>query len=344
MFEKNETQTPKKETKEKAVTKVTKEDAMSETTNNKANKKVDEKTQGSDRAIVNQEQLDTMEGAVALEKIREYLLAIPKEKIRRLYTKAIQAIEIGLAYVQAFAMDKGLFEKTFRKEVFDANDYKNLELRVMAFWYADIMLRQVVGKDDPLKNLLSSAVPLKTKMLRSAVYLWENNENLGEIVANIKAGRGYANTADDLNSLAHLFTQHWNQVKLMCNVTVEDISLAQELSTSILRLKNAKEEVAKIEQLQDIRDRAGEYLRQGIEEIRAGAAYIFRNDPDALTRYPSLFIKQRKKKTNGRKNGDSPVESTGSLQASKLMVVQAETQPTSHQALLEQTEEMTGTH
>ncbi|MCP4605158.1 MAG: hypothetical protein GY847_32335 [Proteobacteria bacterium] len=84
-------------------------------------------------------------------------------------------------------------------------------------------------------------------------------------------------------------------------------------------------------------------LRQGIEEIRAGAAYIFRNDPDALTRCPSLFIKQRKKKTNGRKNGDSPVESTGSLQASKLMVVQAEAQPTSHQALLEQTEEMTGT-
>ena len=68
-----------------------------------------------------------------------------------------------------------------------------------------------------------------------------------------------------------------------------------------------------------MRNRAAEYLRQGIEEVRAAAAYLFRNDPRSMARYPSLFVRRRRKtdraKVNGEGSGDSvppsPVEEPG---------------------------------
>ena len=44
-----------------------------------------------------------------------------------------------------------------------------------------------------------------------------------------------------------------------------------------------------------LRYQAAEYLRRGIEEVRAAAGYIFRNNPKQMERYPSLFVRKRRK-------------------------------------------------
>ncbi len=168
------------------------------------------------------------------------------------------------------------------------------------------MLRQVTDTDGPLQILMQQAKPLRVKLLRAANYLFGDHERLGEVVAAIRAGNGHMNKADDLGSLATLFTENWHYVMGRCDVTEEDVLQAQALGTRMLQLMGASNR-ANILELRDLRDRAGEYMRRGIEEIRSAAAFVFRHNPEFLERYPKLYSRTRKR-VNGHANGEVATE------------------------------------
>jgi len=122
----------------------------------------------------------------------------------------------------------------------------------------------------------------------------------------------YLNVADDLGSLASLFTEYWSQAEGNCDVTLEDIARAQRLGAGILRAMSPShtEELGEVKRL---RHRAAEYLRQGIEDVRAAAAYVYRNNDKKLERYPSLFVRKRRKSDKSKVNGEVSTSSVAPM-------------------------------
>jgi hypothetical protein len=55
--------------------------------------------------------------------------------------------------------------------------------------------------------------------------------------------------------------------------------------------------------LKELRLRAGEYLRRGIDDIRAAAAFVFSKDEEKLGRYPVI---RRTRRRAGDKTEDEP--------------------------------------
>ncbi len=252
---------------------------------------------------------DAMEGETALEEIRDELEKIPVSEVRKLSAHTPHAVGIGFAYAQSFEEDRSRFEETFTKKAFDVDKYANMDKRAQAFWHLDILKRQVEDPVGPVKELLDAGVPLRTKLLRGAIYIWEGHVVLGSVIDEIRSGNGHVNKADDLGSLATLFHEHWDEAEGQCNVTKQDIIKAQKLGAAILQAKSPIR-LKELDELRDLRHRAGEYLRRGIETIRAGAHFIHRDDPDAMERYPSMFVKGRK-----RKNGKNGKDAEGTEQA-----------------------------
>ena len=248
-----------------------------------------------------------MAGEVAVEEIRVELERIPDGDVRRLSVQTPHAVSIGFAYARAFEEDRARFEATFTKKALDVEELGNMEVRARAFWHLDILKRQFEDPAGPVKELLVAAVPLRSRLLKAAFYIWGDHPVLGGVVDGIRAGNGHMNKADDLGSLATLFHEHWDEAAGKCNVSKSDIAEAQKLGAAILQAKSPIR-LRELDELRGLRLRAGEYLRRGIETIRAGAGFIHRDDPEAMGRYPSLFAKSRRRKTV--KNGtDAATES-----------------------------------
>jgi hypothetical protein len=169
------------------------------------------------------------------------------------------------------------------------------------------------------------------------------------VLDRIHKGNGYANKADDLGSLATLFTEHWESAEGLYNITLEDITRAKALGADMLEaITRAKalgadmlEAITRakalgadmleaispsrkqaVDDFRSLRNRASEYLREAIEEVRAAAAYIYRNNPSEMERYPSMFANRRKK--NASSKGFDKVTSELNAPTSRLAATTSE--------------------
>jgi hypothetical protein len=76
-------------------------------------------------------------------------------------------------------------------------------------------------------------------------------------------------------------------------VTLEDVARAKEVGAEMLKSLSPTRS-AELDQAKDLRQRAAEHLRRGLEHVRDAAKYVFRRDATALERYPSLFVLRRR--------------------------------------------------
>jgi len=252
-------------------------------------------------------QIDTQEGDRALAELRPTLMAIPKSELRHLKASAPSAVGLGLAYAKAYADDRHLFDEAFKPASFDVEAHDDLARRAKAFWRADIMMRQEQNREGPVRLLVLEAKPLRTKLMKAANYLWGEDPELGDVVATIRRGGGHANNADDLGSLAALFTEHWDKAEGQCGVSLDDIAEAEELGAKILQaMSPSRAEL--FDDVRGLRRRAAEHLRRGIEQVRAAAMYLFRDTPAEMERYPSLFVRRKKKNGHSKAGGAEAIE------------------------------------
>ncbi|MCP4604145.1 MAG: hypothetical protein GY847_27095 [Proteobacteria bacterium] len=329
-----------------AIEKIAKEDKVSnqgtietsaavppDSNNQTIEREVIEMQEKTNRDILNQvstevaeetESLEEMDGELALEETRGEIEKIPVEEVRKFAAHSPYVVGIGLSYAQSYSQDRDLFRETFSPQAFDVNKYDNMDKRAQAFWHLDILKRQAEDPIGPVKELLEAAVPLRKKLLKAAAYLWEEHPVHGPVVEEIRSGNGHVNKADDLGSLAILFHEHWETVKGQCSVTKQDIMKAHKLGAAILKAKSPIKS-KELDEIRILRGKAGEHLRRGIEDIRAGAYFIHRNEVEALNRYPSIFAKGKKRKngTNGKDTAEPRQTATPLVQ----QVMTGETHP-----------------
>jgi hypothetical protein len=255
--------------------------------------------------------------AEKLEVVRPALDALAEEEVRPLTLQVVTAVMSAIRLWQSYVADKALFVANFTALGFDAAGLQNFPLRISALWYTDVILGQAFQHNRALpKEVAGEAKPLHAKLAAAALYLFKNDPILIPQVRSIREGSGYLDMADDLVRYAALFATHWDDVKNRCDVTEIDLQSAKRLSPVILEGLTAipaKEMNAR----KDLRNRAGEYLCRGAEDIREAAFYLFRKKPAALTRYPSLYIARgpARKKADGDEQTEGGVE-TQSTQSS----------------------------
>jgi hypothetical protein len=249
----------------------------------------------NENAIVNGQEngtgldLDAFQGgAEKLVLLKPKLLALIDAEVRQFNLSVPSTLSSAIRIWQSYGEDKAKFSATFTPAGFDAEGLADFPLRTAVLWYVNVQLGQALNpKAGMPEEIISVAKPLHAKLARAALYLWESDNALGPVVRDIRQGSGYLDMAGDLTRYAVLFDDNWKNIEGRCDVVQDDTASAKKLSTLMLQSLTATP-FGTIDELKDLRNRAGEYLRRGAEDIRDGASYVFRKNPAAFSRYPSL--------------------------------------------------------
>ncbi|MBN2530389.1 MAG: hypothetical protein JXR76_28635 [Deltaproteobacteria bacterium] len=232
-----------------------------------------------------------------LEALYDTLMAFDKGEVRQFNMSVPAVMPHALKMFKSFTHDRDIFAATFEPAAFNVAAYDDFATRLGALWHADILLNQATAPLASVAVLIEASKPLYRKLAKSAQYLWGDDESLGKVVASIREGQGHMDQADDLARYAVLFEENWADAEGKCDVTKADVTQAREYSVQILNAMADKTD-SSISDLRDLRNRAGEYVRRAVDDIRDAALYVFRKDGDVNDRYPSLFtgrIERRRK-------------------------------------------------
>lgn len=267
-----------------------------------------------------------------LDMVRSRLMAIDESEISQFNLNVPSTISYAMKLHKAFDSDRSLFESTFTAHGFNPANYDDLPLLVGALWHADIKLNQLRTTSRELPELIETCKALYKKLDMAAMYLWNNHEKLSPLVESIRSGKGYLHLVDALARYGMLFSENWDAANGYCNITEADIHQAKDLSARLIVLL-ADADNDKLSEYRSLRDRAGEVLRRAVSDIRAAAAFVYRNTPDEMDRYPSLFSgrnnRRRKPMTSVEKaqssdsNTSPPSETTASSTEEPSMSVPA---------------------
>ncbi len=260
----------------------------------------------------------------ALQIIMPEVLAIPAHEVRRHAASIVFVVALSMRILRAFTEDRERIASLFSPQGFLLKTYDNLIERIKGLWQADVLFRQGVEGKRPGLELMERARLAWHKLIRDAEYVFGNDPDRKEIVAELRSGRGTLNRADDLLSLSVLFTNHWDEIKDRCDVSMEEIDEARSLALRIIEIVSPQVNVNELEELRAVRDGAFEYLRRGIDDIRAAAAFTFRDEPSRLKSYPSLFS-GKKNRRRASKNGNGATETP--VEAVQPIVVPVQSEP-----------------
>ncbi|WP_437538186.1 hypothetical protein WME79_19780 [Sorangium sp. So ce726] len=166
-----------------------------------------------------------------------------------------------------------------------------LETYALAAWYAHLAWLSSGGAENSLKPLLAEAAPLRENLLSDAEALVRRGLLDADTVAEIRAGQGYIDTANDLVALSALFTASWSEVTGKTAATEEEVRRAGEIGPQILAALGVREhgKGPGPTEAADRRARAFSLLVHAYDQTRRAVAYLRWNEGDADSIAPSLY-------------------------------------------------------
>ncbi|WP_437681947.1 hypothetical protein [Sorangium sp. So ce131] len=132
-----------------------------------------------------------------------------------------------------------------------------------------------------------------------------------ETVAEIRAGQGHIDTANDLVALSALFGASWPEIAGKTAATEEEVKRAGEIGPQLLAALGVREhgKGPGPTEAADKRARAFALLVHAYDQTRRAVAYLRWNEGDAETIAPSLY-KGRGGRTASSSDADAPPEDT----------------------------------
>jgi hypothetical protein len=187
----------------------------------------------------------------------------------------------------------------------------DLEDYALAAWYAD-QLHETQGLDEAgLKELIAEAGPLRESLLIAAEALAHRGLLDPKRVAEIRAGRGKEDAANDLTALSELFSSQWDRVRTKTAVEDHEVARAGEIGSKILMAISAREVGSgKPVDSADRRARAFTLLARAYSACRRAAAYIRWEQGDADDLVPPLV-----RRGPGRRPGSAKDEGAADAEA-----------------------------
>ncbi|CAN91516.1 MULTISPECIES: hypothetical protein [Sorangium] len=166
-----------------------------------------------------------------------------------------------------------------------------LETYALAAWHAHLMWLSSRAPESAVKPLLAEAVPLRENLLSDAEALARRGLLDAEAVAEIRAGQGHIDTANDLVALSALFSGSWPEIAGRTAATEEEVKRAGEIGPQLLASLGVREHGAGPgpTAAADRRARAFALLVHAYDQTRRAVAYLRWDERDADTIAPSLY-------------------------------------------------------
>ncbi|WP_437719803.1 hypothetical protein [Sorangium sp. So ce861] len=179
-----------------------------------------------------------------------------------------------------------------------------LETYALAAWYAHLLWLSTGAAESELKPLLAEAVPLRENLLGDAEALARRGLLDAAAVAEIRAGQGHIDTANDLVALSALFSGSWPEISGKTAATEAEVKRAGEIGPQLLAALGIREhgKGPGPTEAADQRARAFALLVHAYDQIRRAVAYLRWDEGDAETIAPSIY-----KSRGGRATGASDV-------------------------------------
>ncbi|MGK3986025.1 hypothetical protein WME99_23465 [Sorangium sp. So ce136] len=166
-----------------------------------------------------------------------------------------------------------------------------LETYALAAWYAHLQWLSSGGAENALKPLLAEAIPLRENLLGDAEALARRGLLDAATVAEIRAGQGHIDMANDLVALSALFSASWSAITGKTAATEEEVKRAGEIGPQLLAALGVREhgKGPGPTEAADKRARAFALLVHAYDQTRRAVSYLRWNEGDAETIAPSLY-------------------------------------------------------
>jgi len=238
------------------------------------------------------------EASEAFARIQPELASVGPRDFVRITTDVSKAVAIGIGAVPRIMQHRAAIVSEL--PAFPIAMVDKLQDYAFGAFYA----HAVAGPapvDPRLASLLAEAAELRGRMLVTAETMVVFGMLDAARVAEIKAGSGHIDTAEDLVALSAMFKEHWSSLQGKQPLTAADISRASKLGSEIMLVVGPKTVAAKVGDAAavtvdaDRRARAFSLFVNTYEACRRAIAYLRWNEGDADTIAPSLFALSRRR-------------------------------------------------
>jgi hypothetical protein len=251
--------------------------------------------------------------AAAYERVSAELDALPAERVGTVSVEISTAVSIVLgASVKLAELRSEMTAELVNpplKSLAKLPDY------ALAAHYAYLQsFGTSVATADRVRELLAEAAPLRQRLLAVAEMLASLGLIDGTRVAEIRAGTGNIDTANDLIALAATFANDWSKLGGQVPIKEAEVDRAAALGTELLvalgvrRVGAGREPDAK--GWADRKSRALRLMVDAYDDVRRAVAYLRWKHGDADAYTPSLFARRRRAARAGEGAGDAPAEPT----------------------------------
>jgi hypothetical protein len=224
----------------------------------------------------------------AYAAIEPELDRVPQDELKPISVDIPYAVSVVLGLLEGLReLRQQIVEQLPR---FQLSFVDKLEQYALAAWYAHVMAQPATPPERPVRKLLEEATKLRAALLSDAEALARRELVPAETVADIRAGSGNYDTANDLVALYALFTAAWVDVEGRTAATLEEIRRAGALGTELLAALGQEEKgrLASPEAVER-RKRAFTLFLKAYDETRRAVCYLRWNEGDADEIAPSIY-------------------------------------------------------
>lgn len=227
--------------------------------------------------------------AAAFDQVAPEMAALSKDALAPINIDIPRAVSQVLGALPGLLPMRPVIAK--HMPIHDVGLLDRLETYALAAWYAHLVWLSSAGAGNALKPLLAEAVPLRENLLSDAEALARRGLLDAEAVAEIRAGRGHIDTANDLVALSALFSASWAEISGKTAATEEEVNRAGTLGPELLAALGVRERGAPHAPTDaaDSRARAFTLFVRAYDQTRRAIAYLRWDEGDLDTIAPSLY-------------------------------------------------------
>ncbi|WP_437601227.1 hypothetical protein WMF28_06615 [Sorangium sp. So ce590] len=231
----------------------------------------------------------TPQAAAAFDKTLPEIEALSPDRLIAINLDIPRMVSQVLGVLPGLVMLRSEIAERLQKH--DVALLDRLETYALAAWYAHLVWLSSGGAENALKPLVEEAVPLRENLLSDAEALARRGLLDAEAVAEIRAGQGHIDTANDLVALSALFSGSWSEITGKTAATEKEVNRAGEIGPLLLAALGVREhgKGPGPTEAADKRARAFALLVHAYDQTRRAVTYLRWNEGDADTIAPSLY-------------------------------------------------------
>ncbi|KYF59167.1 hypothetical protein BE08_37375, partial [Sorangium cellulosum] len=179
------------------------------------------------------------QAAAAFDKVAPEMDTLERDALLPINIDIPRAVSQALGVLPGLLTLRPLIAE--RLPTHDVGLVDRLETYALAAWYAHLAWLSSGGAQNGLKPLVEEAVPLRANLLGDAEALARRGLVDAGTVADIRAGNGHMDTANDLVALSALFSDRWSEIAGKTAATEEEVRRAGELGPQLLAALGVRE-------------------------------------------------------------------------------------------------------